>query len=113
MQRDLRQVVDVLDLTLLIPGVKDLFMTATDPHGYPFGNLVYRLGYPIGLTQDLDVVRTFVKEVYIHACPTVDGLVIIPCNPNFVRVRSDLIRHLPLQGREVLSLIDKQVVQVG
>ena len=113
MQRDLRQVVNVLNPALLLPRGEDLFVTATDPLGDLVCYSVHRLGYTVGLRQHLYVVGACVKELNINACPTVDGLVVIASDPHVFRRRSNLLYHLPLQRCEVLGLVDEQIVQVG
>ena len=65
----------------------------------------------VRLSKPFDLVRGLNEQINLNSGPTVDGLIVVPRDDYPVCPFSNLLRHLPLQRREVLSLVNKQIVQ--
>ena len=63
---------------------------------------------PITLAQDLGVLGALHEELNVHARPPVDALIVISGNENALGILSQDVHHPPLQGGQVLRLIDNQ-----
>ena len=102
----------VLNLSLSIRRTELLGHPVLDPLYNLPRKIMHPLGHTITLGKNTAVLRSMEKQTYVNPRPSVDRLIVVPCQNNTATILRDLSHHGPLQRREILCLIHNKQIQI-
>jgi len=111
---DHRRRLDRLDGAALLARVEVLLLALVDVADLRVDDVEDLGGEPVGVREHHVLVDVGIEEeVGVGALPRVDDLVVVAGDEHLLHVRPPLLEDVVLQRRDVLELVDDQVVDVG